>query len=56
LEVLVQNAGNLFLKSLFGDIGGYSGKLGWVSVAGKFRGELGELVEKLRGGGTSFVR
>jgi myosin-6 len=58
LEVLVQDCGNGFLKKLFGsiDVGERRGKLGFVSVAGKFKSQLGELLEKLRSTGTSFVR
>ncbi|CAL8140875.1 unnamed protein product [Orchesella dallaii] len=58
LEGLVQEqSGNQFLKGLFGKASTQvSGKLVYVSVASKFRSQLAELLDKLRGTGTSFIR
>ncbi|CAG0921150.1 unnamed protein product [Notodromas monacha] len=58
LEALVCEAKNHFLKSLFETVDQpkRSGKLNYVSVASKFRGQLNELMEKLQSTGTSFIR
>lgn len=58
LEILLQNCSNEFLRTLYSlSKIEFTGKLGFVSVAGKFKNQLGELLEeKLRVTGTSFVR
>lgn len=59
LEGLVQEqSGNQFLRGLFVGNGKTqnSGRLVYVSVASKFRSQLAELLDKLRGTGTSFIR
>jgi myosin-6 len=59
LEGLVQESKNPFLKGLLAlttQQQQQKGKLTYVSVASKFRTQLSELLEKLRGTGTSFIR
>uniref|UniRef100_A0A2P2HZY0 Unconventional myosin-VI-like n=1 Tax=Hirondellea gigas TaxID=1518452 RepID=A0A2P2HZY0_9CRUS len=60
LEGLAQEAGNQFIKGLFMVSGSSNtnsrGKLTFISVAAKFKTQLQELMDKLLGTGTSFVR
>ena len=58
LEGLVQECKNTFIMDLFNQGGKSSvqGKLTFISVGNKFKTQLGELMEKLRSTGTSFVR
>nr|XP_018907135.1 PREDICTED: myosin heavy chain 95F isoform X1 [Bemisia tabaci] len=60
LEALIQESNNKFLQSLFsGNDSSASlnkGKLAFISVGSKFKTQLGELMDKLKSTGTSFVR
>jgi len=56
LEALAQHSGSKFVQTLFKQVEQQKGKLTYVSVASKFRTQLGELLEKLRATGTSFIR
>lgn len=59
LEGLMLESKNQFLRSLFtveGPPTATRGKLNFISVGSKFRSQLGELMEKLSGTGTHFVR
>jgi len=61
LEAVAQDCNNPFIEGLFKNGNGSSGshnkgKLTFISVGSKFKTQLGELMEKLRGTGTNFVR
>ncbi|CAG0920544.1 unnamed protein product [Notodromas monacha] len=58
LEALMSESRNDFLQALFdgSDVNLNKGKLTYISVATKFRGQLEELMEKLHSTGTSFIR
>ncbi|KAG7159253.1 Unconventional myosin-VI-like, partial [Homarus americanus] len=59
LEALVQEAQNKFIRGLFAASGENQttrGKLSFISVASKFRSQLQELMDKLSGTGTNFIR
>jgi len=59
LEMVAQECKNQFMESLFkaGESSAQNkGKLTFISVGGKFKTQLGELMEKLRSTGTNFIR
>ncbi|KAK4321632.1 hypothetical protein Pmani_007579 [Petrolisthes manimaculis] len=59
LEALVQEAQNRFIQALFaasGESQSSRGKLSFISVASKFKTQLQELMDKLSGTGTNFIR
>ncbi|RWS30216.1 unconventional myosin-VI-like protein, partial [Leptotrombidium deliense] len=65
LECLMSDANNELVKQLFtvdnqqNNLNGNkisSGKLNFISVGGKFRNQLNELIAKLKSNGTHFVR
>ncbi|KAG0717169.1 Unconventional myosin-VI [Chionoecetes opilio] len=61
LEALVQEAHNPFIQALFAGEEGAPphptrGKLSFISVASKFKRQLQELMDKLSGTGTNFIR
>lgn len=59
LEMVAQECKNKFMEVLFkaGESSAQNkGKLTFISVGGKFKTQLGELMEKLRSTGTNFIR
>merc|ERR1711892_1171159 len=59
LEMVAQECKNKFMELLFkaGESSEKNkGKLTFISVGGKFKSQLGELMEKLRSTGTNFIR
>ncbi len=59
LEALVHEGKNKFLEVLFKhgqEASALKGKLAFLSVGSKFKSQLGDLMEKLRSTGTSFIR
>ena len=60
LEALAQECKQPFIRSLFvnGQKEGtvQKGKLTFISVGNKFKTQLEQLMEKLRGTGTNFIR
>ncbi|XP_076028705.1 myosin heavy chain 95F jaguar isoform X2 [Oratosquilla oratoria] len=59
LEALVQEAKNKFIQGLFmasEPSSSIRGKLAFISVASKFKTQLMELMDKLGGTGTNFIR
>lgn len=60
LAFLVQECKNKFIQNLFvserESIKQQTGKLNFISVGGKFRSQLTDLLEKLRSTGTNFIR
>ncbi|BES87602.1 Myosin N-terminal SH3-like domain [Nesidiocoris tenuis] len=59
LEGLVQESQNPFLRNMFGNAvnsNNQKGKLTFISVGSKFQTQLGELMDKLKSTGTSFIR
>ena len=60
LESVTLECKNKFIQSLFqkaaASSAGSKGKLNFLSVGSKFKSQLGELMEKLRSTGTSFIR
>merc|ERR1712013_851675 len=59
LEMVAQECKNKFMELLFkaGESSAQNkGKLTFISVGGKFKTQLGELMEKLRSTGTNFIR
>ncbi|KAG7207380.1 hypothetical protein KM043_009038 [Ampulex compressa] len=56
LEALIQESGNVFLRTQFANHSGPKGKLTFISVGSKFKTQLGELMDKLKNNGTNFVR
>uniref|UniRef100_T1IYX2 Myosin motor domain-containing protein n=1 Tax=Strigamia maritima TaxID=126957 RepID=T1IYX2_STRMM len=57
LEGIVQESKNPFICKLFvGDVQATRGKLSFISVGSKFQKQLQELMDKLSGTGTNFIR
>merc|ERR1712128_344163 len=59
LEAIVQECKNPFICEIFvtgEESSQKQGKLNFISVGGKFKSQLGELMEKLRSTGTNFIR
>ncbi|KAK9506770.1 hypothetical protein O3M35_008647 [Rhynocoris fuscipes] len=59
LEGLIQESQNPFLQTMFANgnsTNNQKGKLTFISVGSKFQTQLGELMDKLKSTGTSFVR